>query len=110
MASIEAARALAAVAVVLMHAANLMSVEHFSGHIGMGRVFDFGYVGVDFFLRAEWFHNHIYTLRRYRAARHDWSLPLAPLFSHLSHLLVHLIASNLGHHPGANDPRQVTRV
>lgn len=49
MASIEAARALAAVAVVLMHAANLMSVEHFSGHIGMGRVFDFGYVGVDFF-------------------------------------------------------------
>lgn len=49
MRSIEAARAFAAFAVVLMHAANLMRVEHFSGHIGMGQVFDFGYVGVDFF-------------------------------------------------------------
>lgn len=49
MASIEAARGIAAVFVVLMHAANLMNVEHFSQHIGMGRIFDFGYVGVDFF-------------------------------------------------------------
>ncbi len=49
MASIEAARALAAFAVVLLHAANLMRVEHFSGHIGLNRIFDFGYVGVDFF-------------------------------------------------------------
>jgi peptidoglycan/LPS O-acetylase OafA/YrhL len=49
MQSVEAARALAAICVVLMHAANLMRVEHFSGHIGMGGVFDFGYVGVDFF-------------------------------------------------------------
>jgi exopolysaccharide production protein ExoZ len=49
MRSIEAARAFAAFAVVLMHAANLMRVEHFSGHVGMGRIFDFGYVGVDFF-------------------------------------------------------------
>lgn len=49
MRSIEAARALAALVVVLMHAANLMRVEHFSGHVGLGRVFDFGYVGVDFF-------------------------------------------------------------
>lgn len=49
MRSIEAARALAAFAVVLMHAANLMRVEHFSGHVGMDRIFDFGYVGVDFF-------------------------------------------------------------
>lgn len=49
MASIEAARAIAALIVVLMHAANMMNVEHFSAHIGMGRVFDFGYVGVDFF-------------------------------------------------------------
>jgi peptidoglycan/LPS O-acetylase OafA/YrhL len=49
MRSIEASRAFAAIAVVLMHAANLMRVEHFSGHIGMGQVFDFGYVGVDFF-------------------------------------------------------------
>lgn len=47
--SIEAARAVAALSVVLMHAANLMRVEHFTGHIGMNRVFDFGYVGVDFF-------------------------------------------------------------
>lgn len=47
--SIEAARAIAAIVVVLMHAANLMQVDHFSGHIGMGRFFDFGYVGVDFF-------------------------------------------------------------
>jgi peptidoglycan/LPS O-acetylase OafA/YrhL len=47
--AIEAARALAAIAVVLMHAANLMRVEHFSGHIGLGGLFDFGYVGVDFF-------------------------------------------------------------
>ena len=46
---IEAARALAALVVVLMHAANLMNVQHFSGHVGMNRVFDFGYVGVDFF-------------------------------------------------------------
>ncbi len=49
MASIEAARAVAALSVVLMHAANLMSVEQLSGHVGMGQVFDFGYVGVDFF-------------------------------------------------------------
>lgn len=47
--SIEAARALAAIAVVIMHAANLMRVDHFSGHIGLGGLFDFGYVGVDFF-------------------------------------------------------------
>jgi peptidoglycan/LPS O-acetylase OafA/YrhL len=49
MASIEATRALAALIVVLLHAANAMRVEHFSGHYGMGNVFDFGYVGVDFF-------------------------------------------------------------
>lgn len=49
MRSIEAARAFAAISVMLMHAANLMRVEHFSGHVGMGNVFDFGYVGVDFF-------------------------------------------------------------
>lgn len=49
LASIEGARALAAIVVVLMHAANFMRVEHFSGHIGLGRIFDFGYVGVDFF-------------------------------------------------------------
>lgn len=49
MRSIEGARALAAFAVVLVHAADLMRVDHFSGHIGVGQVFDFGYVGVDFF-------------------------------------------------------------
>lgn len=49
MASIEAARGIAALCVVFMHAANLMNVEHFSRHVGMGRIFDFGYVGVDFF-------------------------------------------------------------
>jgi peptidoglycan/LPS O-acetylase OafA/YrhL len=49
MQSVEAARALAAFVVVLMHAANGMRVEHFSGHIGLGGIFDFGYVGVDFF-------------------------------------------------------------
>lgn len=49
MRSIEAARALAALAVVLFHAANLMRVEHLSGHTGLGGFFDFGYVGVDFF-------------------------------------------------------------
>ena len=47
--SIEAARAFAAVAVVLFHAAEIMGLEQYSGHIGMGQVFDFGYVGVDFF-------------------------------------------------------------
>ena len=47
--SIEAARALAAFVVVLMHAANLMRIEKFSGHIGLGGIFDFGYIGVDFF-------------------------------------------------------------
>lgn len=49
MQSIEAARALAAFVVVLMHSASLMRVEHFSGHIGLGGIFEFGYVGVDFF-------------------------------------------------------------
>ncbi len=49
MQSIEAARAVAAVSVLLMHAANLMRVEHLSGHVGLGGIFDFGYVGVDFF-------------------------------------------------------------
>lgn len=49
MRSIEAARALAAILVVLMHCGNLMRVDHFSGHIGLGGLFAFGYVGVDFF-------------------------------------------------------------
>ncbi|OWQ46056.1 hypothetical protein CDL60_15715 [Roseateles noduli] len=49
LASIEAARALAALAVVLMHTTHLMRVEHFTGHVALGGVFDFGYVGVDFF-------------------------------------------------------------
>lgn len=49
MRSIEGARALAALVVVLMHATTLMRVEHFSGHIGLGNVFKFGYIGVDFF-------------------------------------------------------------
>lgn len=47
--SIEAARAFAACSVALMHAANLMRVEQFSGHIGLGGIFAFGYIGVDFF-------------------------------------------------------------
>lgn len=47
--SIEAARGIAALLVLLMHAANLMNVPHFSGHVGLGGVFDFGYIGVDFF-------------------------------------------------------------
>jgi exopolysaccharide production protein ExoZ len=47
--SIEAARGLAALAVLLMHSANLMNTERFSGHIGVGGLFNFGYVGVDFF-------------------------------------------------------------
>jgi peptidoglycan/LPS O-acetylase OafA/YrhL len=47
--AIEGARALAAFIVVLVHAGNLMRVEHLSGHIGLGNVFGFGYVGVDFF-------------------------------------------------------------
>ncbi|WP_416761141.1 acyltransferase family protein [Roseateles sp. So40a] len=49
LASIEAARALAALAVVLMHATHLMRVPQFSGHVTLGGMFDFGYVGVDFF-------------------------------------------------------------
>ncbi|WP_343638659.1 acyltransferase [Roseateles sp.] len=49
LASIEAARALAALAVVLMHATHLMRVPQFSGHVALGGMFDFGYVGVDFF-------------------------------------------------------------
>jgi len=49
MTSIEAARAFAAISVVLMHCANAMKVEHFSGHVGLNAIFDFGYVGVDFF-------------------------------------------------------------
>ncbi|AEG01847.1 acyltransferase family protein [Methylomonas methanica] len=49
MASIEGARAFAALAVALMHCANAMRVEHFSGHVGLGSIFDFGYIGVDFF-------------------------------------------------------------
>ncbi|WP_431265411.1 acyltransferase family protein [Roseateles chitinivorans] len=49
LASIEAARAIAALAVVLMHATHLMRVPQFSGHVALGGLFDFGYVGVDFF-------------------------------------------------------------
>lgn len=49
MRSIEGARGVAAFMVVLMHAANLMAVEQFSGHVGVAGIFGFGYVGVDFF-------------------------------------------------------------
>lgn len=49
LASIEAARALAALAVVLMHTTHLMRVPQFTGHVALGGAFDFGYVGVDFF-------------------------------------------------------------
>ncbi|HNH88051.1 MAG TPA: acyltransferase [Thiobacillaceae bacterium] len=49
MASIEGARGIAAILVVLMHCTHLMRVEQFSGHVGLGGIFDFGYVGVDFF-------------------------------------------------------------
>ncbi|WP_066330590.1 acyltransferase family protein [Azohydromonas lata] len=47
--AIEGARALAALIVVLLHAGNVMRVDHLSGHIGLGNIFGFGYVGVDFF-------------------------------------------------------------
>lgn len=47
--AIEGARALAALIVVLLHAGNVMRVEHLSGHVGLGNIFGFGYVGVDFF-------------------------------------------------------------
>jgi len=47
--SIEAARGLAALAVALMHVASLMNVPAFSGQVGLGGIFAFGYVGVDFF-------------------------------------------------------------
>lgn len=46
---IEASRAVAALAVVLMHATHLMRVDQFSGHVGLQGIFDWGYVGVDFF-------------------------------------------------------------
>lgn len=49
MRSIEAARAIAAVSVALMHCGNLMRVDHFSGSVGLGGLFSFGYIGVDFF-------------------------------------------------------------
>jgi len=49
LASIEAARAIAALAVVLMHATHLMRVPQFSGQVALGGLFDFGYAGVDFF-------------------------------------------------------------
>jgi peptidoglycan/LPS O-acetylase OafA/YrhL len=47
--SLEAVRAVAALLVVLMHATHLMRVPQFSGHVGLGGIFDFGYVGVDVF-------------------------------------------------------------
>jgi len=53
--SIEAARGIAAFAVVLLHAANLMAVDHFSGRVGLGGLFGFGYVGVDFFFTLSGF-------------------------------------------------------
>lgn len=46
---IEATRAIAAISVLLMHATHLMRVPQFSGEVGLGGVFDFGYVGVDVF-------------------------------------------------------------
>ncbi|HEY9106986.1 MAG TPA: acyltransferase [Roseateles sp.] len=46
---IEASRAVAALAVVLMHTTHLMRVDQFSGHVGLQGMFDWGYVGVDFF-------------------------------------------------------------
>lgn len=55
-----------------MHAANLMNVPHFSGHIGMNRLFDFGYVGVDFFFTLSGF---IITFVHYQDIGRAGSVP-----------------------------------
>lgn len=73
---IEAGRGIAALCVVLMHAANLMDVPHFSGHVGLGGVFNFGYVGVDFFFVLSGFvitHAHLRDIGRpERIPRYLW--------------------------------------
>jgi exopolysaccharide production protein ExoZ len=70
--SIEASRAFAALFVVLLHAANLMRVDHFSGHVGLGGFFDFGYVGVDFFFVLSGF---IITYVHHRDFGHPLKVP-----------------------------------
>lgn len=47
--SIEAARGLAAVSVVLLHAGTGMAPEQYTGHVGLGGLLDFGRFGVDLF-------------------------------------------------------------
>jgi peptidoglycan/LPS O-acetylase OafA/YrhL len=47
--SIEAARGVAAVLVVLLHAGTGMAPEQYSGHVGLGGLFNFGRYGVDLF-------------------------------------------------------------
>lgn len=64
---LEVGRGIAALFVVLMHAANLMNVPHFSGHVGLGGAFNFGYVGVDFFFVLSGFvitHAHLGDIGR----------------------------------------------
>jgi peptidoglycan/LPS O-acetylase OafA/YrhL len=72
MSSIEAGRGVAALCVVLMHAANLMAPSQFSGHVGMWGVFDFGYVGVDFFFVLSGF---IITYVHYKEIGNIKSIP-----------------------------------
>jgi len=108
MASIEAARGIAAVFVVLMHAANLMNVEHFSKHIGMGRVFDFGYVGVDFFFVLSGFiitYIHFHEIgQRNSIPRYLWRRfsRIYPIFWII--LILAIVVKSLGRIASGNPP------
>jgi exopolysaccharide production protein ExoZ len=46
---VEVMRGIAALAVVLLHAASGMALPQYSGHVGLGGIFRLGFLGVDFF-------------------------------------------------------------